>query len=141
MFPENIQKVPALLLISNKFEIIYGNDICNKLKENAPPPQKNAPQNGGAPGHGIASAPEPSGFSFGGGGSDIASDTFSYWDAHSDDLKTNGDGGMRQIHHYSFVDGSNCPVTKATDSDTTYKPNKINDQEYNNYQNSRQTYN
>lgn len=140
LLPEHIQKVPALMFLNKNFQVVYGSEICTKLKESqtsaGPGPH---PQHGTHIQNQPASknAPEPTGFSFGGGGGDIMSDTFSFWDSSSDDLETKGNAGLRQIHHYSTVDGSNCPVTQQTNSDTTYKPNKVSDSEYAAFENNR----
>lgn len=137
MLPSVIQQVPALLLVKNNFQVIYGNDICNKLRENPPPPGPTGPPNNNKTGPPNNNNFEPSGFSFDGVG-EIVSDTYSFLDTSSDDLETKGNGGLLQLHHYSNVDGSNCPITKQDSADTSYKPNKINDSEYSTFKSGRE---
>ena len=90
ILPENITKVPALLLLNNGYQVLYGEQILEYLKPRQVEEIKKATQNN----------MEPMAFSFGGGLGDIVSDQFSFLDQAPEDLKADGNGGMRQMHNY-----------------------------------------
>ena len=92
ILPENITKVPALLLLNQGYQILYGDQILQHLKPRQQEEVKQATKNN----------MEPMAFSLGGGGSfgDIVSDQYSFLDQDPDDLKAEGNGGMRQMHNY-----------------------------------------
>ena len=92
ILPENITKVPALLLLNQGYQVLYGDQIVEHLKPKQQQEVKQATQNN----------MEPMAFSLGGGGSfgDIVSDQYSFLDQDPDELKADGNGGMRQMHNY-----------------------------------------
>ena len=92
ILPENITKVPALLLLNQGYQVLYGEQILEHLKPRQQQQVKQATQNN----------MEPMAFSLGGGGSfgDIVSDQYSFLDQDPDELKADGNGGMRQMHNY-----------------------------------------
>jgi len=92
ILPENITKVPALLLLNQGYQVLYGEQILQHLKPKQQQEIKQATQNN----------MEPMAFSLGGGGGfgDIVSDQYSFLDQDPDDLKAEGNGGMRQMHNY-----------------------------------------
>jgi hypothetical protein len=92
ILPENITKVPALLLLNQGYQVLYGEQILQHLKPRQQQEIKQATQNN----------MEPMAFSLGGGGgfSDVVSDQYSFLDQGEEDLKTTGNGGMRQMHNY-----------------------------------------
>jgi hypothetical protein len=92
ILPENITKVPALLLLNQGYQVLYGEQILQHLKPRQEQEIKQATQNN----------MEPMAFSLGGGGNfgDIVSDQYSFLDQDPDDLKAEGNGGMRQMHNY-----------------------------------------
>ena len=92
ILPENVTKVPALLLLNQGYQVLFGEQILQHLKPKQQQEIKQATQNN----------IEPMAFSLGGGGSfgDIVSDQYSFLDQGEDDLKTTGNGGMRQMHNY-----------------------------------------
>ena len=96
ILPENITKVPALLLLNQGYQILYGEQILQHLKPRQQQEIKQATKNN----------MEPMAFSLGGGGSfgDIVSDQYSFLDQDPDDLKAEGNGGMRQMHNYVDLD-------------------------------------
>jgi hypothetical protein len=89
ILPENITKVPALLLLNQGYQILYGDQILQHLKPKQQQEVKQATQNN----------MEPMAFSLGCGG-DIVSDHYSFLDQDPNDLKADGNGGMRQMHNY-----------------------------------------
>lgn len=92
ILPENITKVPALLLLNQGYQVLYGDQIVEHLKPKQQQEVKQATQNN----------MEPMAFALGGGGSfgDIVSDQYSFLDQDPDELKADGNGGMRQMHNY-----------------------------------------
>jgi hypothetical protein len=92
ILPENVTKVPALLLLNQGYQVLYGEQILQHLKPKQQEEVRQATQNN----------MEPMAFSLGGGGSfgDVISDQYSFLDQGEEDLKTTGNGGMRQMHNY-----------------------------------------
>lgn len=91
ILPENITKVPALLLLNQGYTILYGEQILQHLKPRQQQEIRQATQNN----------MEPSAFSLGGGClGDVVSDKYSFLDQDSNELSAEGNGGMRQMHNY-----------------------------------------
>ena len=90
ILPENITRVPALLLLNQGYQVLYGEQIIQHLKPKQELEVRQATQNN----------MEPMAFSFGGGFSDIVSDQYSFLDQNSEELEAKGNGGMRQMHNY-----------------------------------------
>lgn len=92
ILPENVTKVPALLLLNEGYQVLYGEQILHHLKPRQQQEVRQATQNN----------MEPMAFSLGGGGGfgDIVSDQYSFLDQDPDELKADGNGGMRQMHNY-----------------------------------------
>ena len=99
ILPENIQSVPAVLLLSDNYKVLYGDDIYNHFR---PQVQEAVVQS-------TQGNMEPSSFSFGGAGESmgmgVSSDNYSFLDMGSDDLGTKGGGGTRQMHNYVGLQG------------------------------------
>jgi hypothetical protein len=94
ILPENVTRVPALLLLNKGYEVVYGEQILEYLKPRQEVEVRKATQNN----------MEPMAFSFGGGSGggfgDIVSDQYSFLDQAPEDLEAKGNGGMRQMHNY-----------------------------------------
>jgi hypothetical protein len=92
ILPENVTRVPALLLLTKGYEVLYGERILEHLKPRQEAEVRQATQNN----------MEPMAFSLGGGGTfgDIVSDQYSFLDQAPEDLEAKGNGGMRQMHNY-----------------------------------------
>jgi len=92
ILPENVTHVPALLLLTKGYDVLYGEQILEHLKPGQEVEIKKATQNN----------MEPMAFSFGSGGgfNDIVSDHYSFLDQQPEDLEAKGNGGMRQMHNY-----------------------------------------
>jgi len=92
ILPENITKVPALLLLNQGYQVLYGEQILQHLKPRQQEEVRVATKNN----------MEPMAFSIGsfGGFGNIVSDQYSFLDQHPDELKADGNGGMRQMHNY-----------------------------------------
>lgn len=94
VMPENVTKVPALLLLSDNYRVLYGESILQYFKPQQQAAVMQATQNN----------IEPMAFSLGGGGGGgcgIMSDNYSFLDMDSDALSAKGSGGMRQMHNYA----------------------------------------
>jgi hypothetical protein len=113
IMPENITKVPALLLMTQNYKVIYGEAIYDYFKPKQETLTKQVTHNN----------LEPMAFSFGGGGGSsgssyggIVSDNYSFLDMDADSLTAKGDGGLRQMHSYvtlDYMDQINTPTDEA----------------------------
>jgi len=118
LMPENINRVPALLLLTQGYNVLYGDAILQHFKPTQDRMVKQATQNN----------MEPMAFSFGGGGGfgDIVSDQYSFLDMDSDSLSAKGNGGMRQMHNYVDLNSNGNLNINCPDDDYDYKKsNKI----------------
>jgi len=88
ILPENVTRVPALLLLNQSYNVLYGDQILQHLKPRQEVEVRQATQNN----------MEPMAFSLGCG--DIVSDQYSFLDQAPEDLEAKGNGGMRQMHNY-----------------------------------------
>ena len=115
IMPENVNRVPALLLLNQDYNVLYGESILQYFKPKQEMMVKQATQNN----------LEPLAFSFGGGASfgSISSDHYSFLDMDSEALKATGNGGTRQMHNYVDLNYSDAISTPNDEQD--YKTNKI----------------
>ena len=115
IMPENVNRVPALLLLNQNYQVLYGEAILNHLKPKQEVAVRQATQNN----------MEPMAFSFGSGGfGDIISDAYSFLDQGSEELQAKGNGGMRQMHNY--VDLNYSDKISTPNDEQEYKgANKI----------------
>ncbi len=115
IMPENVNRVPALLLLNQNYQVLYGEAILNHLKPKQEVAIRQATQNN----------MEPMAFSFGSGGfGDIVSDAYSFLDQGSEELQAKGNGGMRQMHNY--VDLNYSDKISTPNDEQEYKgSNKI----------------
>ena len=92
IMPENVQSVPAMMLLNEKYRVLYGDDIYAHIKPRVTENVKKGTDNN----------MEPTCFSFQGEstGLGVMSDSFSFLDTGSDDLGTKGSGGLRQMYNY-----------------------------------------
>ena len=107
VLPENITRVPALLLLNQGYSVLYGEQILQFLKPKQEVAVRQATRNN----------MEPMAFSFGGGFSDIVSDTYSFLDQGSEELEAKGNGGMRQMHNYVPLTYSDVITTPTDEHD------------------------
>ena len=114
IMPENVSRVPALLLLNQGYNVLYGDAIMQHLKPKQEIAVKKATQNN----------MEPMAFSFSGGFGDVVSDSYSFLDQNPEDLQAKGNGGVRQMHNYVDLNYNSTITTPADDFD--YKnSNKI----------------
>ena len=112
ILPENVTRVPALLLLNQSYNVLYGDQILQHLKPRQEVEVRQATQNN----------MEPMAFSLGGG--DIVSDQYSFLDQAPEDLEAKGNGGMRQMHNYvdlntAFSGQISDPI--SSDTNTTIR--------------------
>lgn len=112
IMPENVQSVPAMLLLNKNYHVIYGNDIYNLLKPVVKENVRVSTQNN----------MEPSCFSFQGGGSmlGVTSDNFSFLDQGAEELGTKGNGGQRQMYNYVSINDSGMGQIQTPTDDYEY---------------------
>ena len=126
IMPPQVNRVPALLLMKQGHQVLYGEQILAHLQPRDTALNMAATNNNG----------EPSPFSLNDdciGGFGVASDTFSYWDQTSDDLSAKGNGGMRQLYNYATID-SNIRIEAPKED---YTPDKIGSVSLENLQQQR----
>jgi hypothetical protein len=126
IMPPQVNRVPALLLMKQGHQVLYGDQILAHLQPRDTAINMNATNDNG----------EPSPFSLNNdciGGYGVASDTFSYWDQSSDDLSAKGNGGMRQLYNYATID-SNMRIEAPKED---YAPDKIGSVSLENLQQQR----
>jgi glutaredoxin-related protein len=111
VLPGNIEKVPALLLLNNNYQILYGDNIYGFFKPKQDVITRQVTQNN----------MEPMAFTLGGGC--VASDQYSFLDMDADELNTKGNGGVRQMHNYVTLNHQDT-ITTPTD-DFNYKQEKV----------------
>ena len=116
IMPENVNRVPALLLLNQNYNVLYGEAILQHFKPRQDVAIKQATQNN----------LEPMAFSFGGGGfSNVMSDNYSFLDQDSEALKATGNGGVRQMHNYvdlNYSDQISTPVDETEYKKTAKMP-------------------
>ena len=106
VMPESVTRVPALLLLTQGYQVLYGEAILQHMRPKQEVEVRKATQNN----------LEPMAFSFGGGLGDITSDQYSFLDMDSEALKATGNGGMRQMHNYvelNYSDQISTPVDET----------------------------
>jgi hypothetical protein len=123
VMPENVTKVPALLLLNHNYKVIYGDQIYEYIKPIQQEEIKKATRNN----------MEPHAFTFdafsgfGSNNSGIISDNYSFLDQSDEELSVKGNGGIRQMHSYvSLNDNMNLSMHLPSD-DFEYKTDKIKD--------------
>jgi hypothetical protein len=123
ILPENITKVPALLLLNQGYQVIYGEQILNHLKPIQKEEIKYATQNN----------MEPMAFALGSSGNfgSIVSDQYSFLDQEPDELTATGNGGMRQMHNYvdlnTAFSGKISDIGNNTDNTTIRGSTKMSE--------------
>jgi hypothetical protein len=116
IMPENVTRVPALLLLNQNYKVIYGDEIYTHLKPQVTQQIKQATNNNMEP------VNFQDGFgTFGGFSGGIVSDNYSFLDQSDSDLGVKGDGGLRQIHNYVQLNDSMNLTMSLPQDDVEYK--------------------
>ena len=112
IMPENVQSVPAMLLLNQNYRVVYGDEIYNTLKPVVKENVRVSTQNN----------MEPSCFSFQGGGSmlGVSSDSFSFLDQGAEELGTKGTGGQRQMYNYVGINDTGSGQIQTPTDDYEY---------------------
>ena len=119
VMPDNISKVPALLLLNDNYKVVYGEDIANFFKPRQQAVTRIATQNN----------MEPEAYALGGGGGSSfggfggMSDSYSYWDMDAEALSAKGTGGTRQMHNFVSLNHADAISTPQDDAD--YQSSKL----------------
>lgn len=113
ILPPTVTKVPALLLLNKNHHVLFGNQITDYLR---PDVRTNTKQT-------VNMANEPMAFSLGGSMSGVSSDAYSYLDQSPDDLNSQGQGGLRQMHNYVTHDSRDNIETPPD----TWQPDKVSE--------------
>ena len=124
ILPKTINAVPALLLITQNYKVLFGDEIVEYLKpvHNPVSVQKE-----------ISMPLEPTAFSMNTSMYGVNSDNYSFLDQNSDDLSAKGNGGLRQMYNYASLDYQDKINTPPDD----YVPDKVNEGSLEQYQNER----
>jgi hypothetical protein len=124
IMPENVTRVPALLLLNHNYKVIYGDQIYQHLKPAQEVQVKQATRNNMEPASFFDS------FSFSSfGSSGIASDNYSFLDQSDDELSVKGNGGLRQMHSYVSLNDSGNLSMHLPQDDHDYKADKLKEGE------------
>lgn len=124
LMPENVTRVPALLLLNQSYKVIYGDEIYAHLKPQVKQQVQQATKNNMEP------INYQDGFSsFGGFSGGIVSDNYSFLDQSDNELAVKGDGGLRQMHNYVPLSESNNLSMKLPQDDFDYKSDKLKEGE------------
>ncbi len=124
IMPENVTRVPALLLLNQNYKVIYGDDIYKHLKPQTQQQVKQATKNNMEP------VTFQDGFgAFGGFGGGIVSDNFSFLDQDDSELSVKGNGGLRQMHNYVSLNESMNVNMNLPQDDHDYKTDKMKEGE------------
>jgi len=122
IMPENVTKVPALLLLNQNYRVIYGDQIYQHLKPQQVQQVKEATKNNMEP------VTFQDGFgAFSGFGGGIVSDNFSFLDQSDTELGVKGDGGLRQMHSYVSLNESMNLTMHLPQDEHDYKSDKLKD--------------
>ena len=114
IMPENVSKVPALLLLNDNYRVIYGEEIASYFKPKQQEVTKMVTQNN----------MEPEAFAIGGGYGSM-SDSYSFLDMGPEELSAKGTGGTRQMHN--FIPLNHADQIHTPQDDTDYKSSKISE--------------
>jgi hypothetical protein len=125
LMPENVTRVPALLLLNENYRVIYGDEIYRHLKPQVTQQIQQATKNNMEPINFQDGFGAFGGFSNGG----IVSDNFSFLDQSDTDLSVKGNGGLRQMHNYVTLNDSMNLSMKLPQDDHEYKNDKLKEGE------------
>lgn len=113
ILPPNIHSVPSLLLTSEKYRVLLGEDIIQHYEPSVINNNDEATNYNG----------EPMAFQLNNGmTSGIVSENYTFYNMTPDELSAKGKGGMRQM--YNYVKATHDPHFINTPPDT-YRPDKI----------------
>jgi hypothetical protein len=124
IMPENVTKVPALLLLNQNYKVLYGDEIYKFFKPQVAQQVQQATKNNMEP------VNYQDGFgTFSGFGGGIVSDNYSFLDQTDTELSVKGEGGLRQMHNYVSLQDSMNLSMKLPEDETDYKGDKMKEGE------------
>tara|TARA_B100000424_G_C22915608_1_gene487150 strand:- start:87 stop:683 length:597 start_codon:yes stop_codon:yes gene_type:complete len=123
ILPQNITKVPAMLLLHSGNRILFGDEILHFFRDDFDKERKKSTNNNG----------EPLAYSFTGEMGTSMSDNYSYLDQTSDELGVKGQGGLRQMHSFVTLEDKIMIDTPPED----YVKEKLDENAIKQYQESR----
>jgi hypothetical protein len=114
IMPPNVHSVPALMLVSDNYRLIYGDEILTHLH----PKMKE---------HGSSKTPyagEPMGYYLGtsAGGTNIVSEQYTDYNMTPDELSAKGKGATRKMHNYVSISEDTIFIETPPDN---YTPDKV----------------
>jgi len=114
IMPPTLHSVPALLLVNDRYRIIFGDEITKHFH-----PQLINKQSVLSQGQG-----EPLSFQLNksSGGTNIVSEAYTFYDAPSDELSAKGNGRSRQMYNYVTTDNDLFSIETPDDN---YQPDKV----------------
>ena len=112
--PDNLNMVPALLLLNDNYRIIYGDEILTHLHPQMKQHGSGQPSYSG----------EPMGFHLGtsAGGTNIISEQYTDYSMTPDELSAKGKGSTRQMYNYVSVNQDTIFIETPPDN---YTPDKV----------------
>ena len=116
IMPPTLHSVPALLLVNDRYRIIFGDEITKHFH-----PQLINKQGALSQGQG-----EPSAFQLNksSGGTNIVSEAYTLYDAPHEELSAKGHGSSRQMYNYVTTENDLFSIETPDD---TYKPDKVSE--------------
>ena len=113
LMPPNVQYVPSLLIVSQKYSAIFGGEIIKYFEPYVKKKVEEATLVNG----------EPVGITLGQpSGSNILSEQFTFYNMSPDELSAKGKGGMRQMYNYVSAEHSLYSIPTPVDN---YRPDKV----------------
>ncbi len=109
--PPSLHSVPALLLVKEKYNILYGDEIVNKLRPAIISDSEKAQNYNG----------EPMSYEFS-SNAGVMSEKYTFCDLSSEELSAKGVGGRRNMHNYVSANINHIPINTPEDK---YKPDKL----------------
>lgn len=115
ILPPTVDKVPALLLLNQGYNVLFGEEIQRYFKPIQKEEVRQATQNN----------IDPMAFSFNSGFNNVVSDAYSFLDMSSDELSAKGEGGVRQMYNYVTTSNDYSDKISTPEDETNYKAPKI----------------
>ena len=122
LIPPMVDRVPALLLLTNNNEIFFGNQINDKLElDFGAPVYANAKPQQDMQSQMTDPNMEPMAYGLQNSMYGVMSDNYSFLDMTTNEMDAKGDGGLRQMHSYAMHEQSESINTPSDD----FVPDKI----------------
>jgi hypothetical protein len=110
--PPNLHSVPALLLVKQKYRILYGDEIFDEIKPYIISDTNSAENYNG----------EPISYDLNTGNNFVSSERFTAYDLSPEELSAKGMGGRRNVGNYVSATTENITIHTPADD---YKADKI----------------